>query len=884
MASCSVASAGTIRFPLVAGGKPVASVVVAGSDEILLAAANDLRDYVRRISGAELKIVNQADDLPGPTLHLGETALFEKSAEARKSIYWDGFVMASMGEDLLIAGNMPHGVYTLLQYQFGVHWFFPGVLWEVVPERADLTIQFEARGEASAWTVENPAFAGRSMWGNPFPQEFMRRLRLTPPRGPLPCIGTGHHLTGVIPVEKYGAEHPEYWALINSQRQVEPDTHYCFTNPDLPDLFMEAVRGGQRSFGVNDNTTVCKCKKCLEVDGGSESYNGIWNISDSYFHLIKQVADRTAEEFPGDRLGVLAYQVTNVPPRTVDYIGENVDVLLCQDTSQHFDADYRDTDRIMALEWVGKVGGVSFYDYVGLTYWTPRYFPHILDSQLQFLADIGVKGYTTHIVTMADSAMPMIHLLQRELWDPSLDADQVIDTMLAELYGESAEPIWRFYRHWEDCWQRQSKGRWLFGINNFRGEMTIYRPGDFRKGQAFLDQAVEMATDPKVRERLAFLQKDYAFTMAAANAHFASMEAIHTGTGPRDRMVERSSAAATAWEQFAEALADAETLAHTTPGTEWHPKAFRTRAWGLKQQMRDAVLAPLVRWINVNEIALDAGRLQLFEGQFADVARENLARIEGTLIEPIGAAVRPVRIEPLRPAAAKALPRARRLAAGAEPWPESYANVAPWVFRARPEQPEIGKYDEPLVQNIVDPPAIEDLSVRWQPAWVAGRLYLRLEVQDDVHVQGQEADAMWREDSLQVAINPKRGAFDRPDASSWDFMWGGYQGPELEFGLSLHAGRPQKHVWHAPDGVEAADAVARIEAAAARHGDLTVYEIAIPFELFKDFHPEPQQSLGVAIVVNDVDGDDDDRLVAEFGSGVTRAKRTTTFGAVRLMP
>ncbi|MBN1421735.1 MAG: DUF4838 domain-containing protein, partial [Planctomycetes bacterium] len=361
-------------LPLVEDGRPVAGVVVAPvKNDTLAAAVADLRAYVKRITGADLDVREGTVDLPGPTLHIGETALYPGRADPRRAIRTDGFLLAPSGEDLLLAGTIPegtaNGIWTILQDQFGIRWYYPGPLWEIVPERRSLAITV-ASDRPDGARILNPSFQGRHRWGGSEAVAHARRMRLTQPGVDLHVAGTGHSIAGFFNPETYGASHPEYFAWYDGRRHVEPGVHPCFTHPDMAEVFMRHVRAGGRSFGVNDNLTACRCERCLAVDGASPPYMGMWNASESYFALIARVAAQTAEEFPGQRLGVFAYQLTNTPPRTVPHIGANVDVTLCQDTSQNFDPAHRARDQAMSAEWVRKAGGVRFYDYIGINYWT----------------------------------------------------------------------------------------------------------------------------------------------------------------------------------------------------------------------------------------------------------------------------------------------------------------------------------------------------------------------------------------------------------------------------------------------------------------------------------------------------------------------------------
>jgi hypothetical protein len=147
-------------------------------------------------------------------------------------------------------------------------------------------------------------------------------------------------------------------------------------------------------------------------------------------------------------------------------------------------------------------------------------------------------------------------------------------------------------------------------------------------------------------------------------------------------------------------------------------------------------------------------------------------------------------------------------------------------------------------------------------------------------------------------------------------MWPGYQGKEVEFGVSLRDGNKDVYVWQVPDALKPAstDAKAKgpqtgappsawlektdgkdgkskrvakavdprslIGATAYRNGGKTVYEMVVDWRLIPDFKPAPRKSLGISLVVNDVDKGI--RRSAEYGSGIIRAKRTTDFAAIRL--
>ncbi len=883
-------------FVLVRDGKPQAKVLVADEHPSVKAAVDDLVHYVEKISGATLEVVQGKEDLLGPTLHLGRTTATNALTQALESLETDGFVMRRGGEDAVIAGNIPqgtcNGIVTLIQDLFGVRWYFPGDLWEIVPSKDTLTIEVDgipikehplASGSSRTigeLQIVRPSFLGRQRWGGQLPGPHQHRMRMTLNGVALPYIGTGHAISRIINDKNYGHK-PEYFAYFDGKRNVGHDVHPCFTHPDMLGIFMDYVKKGESSLGVNDNMTTCRCERCLKLDGYSEPYMGMTNISESYFQLIQKVAAETYKWNPTHRLGVFAYQLTNVPPKTVDHLGPNVSLVLCQDTSQYFDDNVWRVDFSHSREWAEKVDHIRFYDYIGLSHWTPRYFPELLDMQLKHLAEIGVEGYGTHSGSMTDSSMPMFYLMYQLLWDAEQDADAIVEKMITDLYRESADPIREFYDHWEHCWMRQTKSRWLNAIDNFRGEMKLFTMEDFEKGRALLEEAAAMAKDEKVKERVAFLKAHNDYSYAAAHVYFETMKAMEARPATPQEAEQLAVGAYMAWLSFSNAY-DATDHLPSKFLAGWASKTFRVRMWSLKQQVRDSLIAPFIRWMVDHELELTFEEIAKREKMWHAMATKLREQAEEHVTEKVGAAYRLPRAGGVKATLIPRLPRRKPGAAAKVSWEKiPTITTCDWVYRDRSPTEKPGKYDEPLNQHYMDAPAAEDHAITWQAAWTRDALHLRIEVRDDIHTQKRDAENMWEHDSVQIALNFPRDEI-LYDVHSWTYLWGGYRGTELEFGLGVKDdGETLQAVWHVPEVLEAEEANRRIRGRASREGDRTIYVARVPWSVIPGFHAEPKRSLGISLAVNEVD-EGDRRISAEYGGGVVRAKRPGEFAAIRL--
>ena len=137
----------------------------------------------------------------------------------------------------------------------------------------------------------------------------------------------------------------------------------------------------------------------------------------------------------------------------------------------------------------------------------------------------------------------------------------------------------------------------------------------------------------------------------------------------------------------------------------------------------------------------------------------------------------------------------------------------------------------------------DDLSGALRFLWDETYLYVGVEVVDDVFVNNNADARIWDGDSLQLLIDPYRDR--RETLGRYDYAFGvGTKGPQVWCTLSADARAPTGEV------TDMAFAARRT----GEGGNMT-YEIGIPWSRLAPFEPAPGRNLGLAMLINEDDGE-----------------------------
>ncbi len=426
-------------------------------------AAGELREGIRKVSGADLPIV-RAEEFAGP-------AIFIRTVEGPK----DAISLRTADGSLELSGSAPGGViyvvYEFLEKYCGIRWW---TSWETfIPDRPVISVPDDLDEFFAPPIYEREIFYQNV---NQHP-DFASHLRCNGSSNHLPeemgghydLIGFVHTFNYFIPRSEYLDEHPEYFEEIDGRRPGLPPEkdgakhptgnfgQLCPTNPEVQKLVTERVLEMLRaakdprliSVSQNDNRDYCRCSVCT---ASAEAAGGSWAAP--LLELVNHVADAVAVEFPDVKVETLAYQYTRKPPENVR-IADNVIIRLCSiecDFSKPLFDDANAAFRDDMEGWSRIAPELAVWNYVTNfhNYLTPQ--PNLRAQKLdtEFFASNHVtmlfqQGDYQSGCKAGDFVAMRAWILAKQAWDPSLEQEALMDEFLRGYYGEAAAELLKEY-------------------------------------------------------------------------------------------------------------------------------------------------------------------------------------------------------------------------------------------------------------------------------------------------------------------------------------------------------------------------------------------------------------------------------------------------------
>ena len=418
-------------------------------------AAEELAKYLGQMSGEKFAVVAEGDASTANKIYVGKCGNLPANVDWKK-LGLEGIHMELCGKDLVLAGGQRgvlYAVYSFLEENFGCRWFTADCI--VVPEQKVLSVKSFKKVHVPALEFRDtdypsrkpPEFATPNKYNGPYGNETPKW------GGKIKYFGFVHTFEYIVPPEKYGKDHPEYFSEIEGER-IPEGTQLCLTNPEVKKIAAEYIRKAMRehpdctifSVSQNDRHKYCECKECTALAEKEGSQAG------PLIHFVNYVADAVKDEFPDKIVDTLAYQYTRKPPKYVKP-RPNVVVRLCSIEccfSHPLDKCPENRSFVKDIKgWSKLTNRLHIWDYVINYGHCLEPFPNlrVLLPNIKFFINNGVTGIyeeANYFSKGGELAELRSYIMAKCLWDTNTDVNKVIKEFTDAYYGAAA-PIIREY-------------------------------------------------------------------------------------------------------------------------------------------------------------------------------------------------------------------------------------------------------------------------------------------------------------------------------------------------------------------------------------------------------------------------------------------------------
>ena len=408
----------------------------------------------------------------GVVFHIGDTDFAKAKGLASSAFKDEEWCVKSFGRDVVLNGGGTRGalyaVYHFLEDDCGIRWWNDNDF--DVPDAKPLAFPaLDRRGR--------PFFRYRDIY-----RDYGRIPEpLTPVRLRLNGNGPGHiplklgggieygppyltHTFGrYLPFEKYGKEHPEWYAWHKKDGKRDGGMltgQFCLSNKELlkvmTEKVKESVKKGEEksaklglarpkiySLVMNDSKYPCECDDCL-AEVAQRGYSG------QMVRFANAIAAEVGKDHPDIYFKTSAYLYTEEPPKDGTRAADNVllDIATTTDNlAGPIDDPGCDFVRKMTEGWTSHAKNLFIWTYA-VTFWKTTIgwpFPseYHLPGKMRFFADKGAIVYFAEQEHSQTADMYELKLyLQRKLAeDPYADADALRADFMRRYYGAAGAEV-----------------------------------------------------------------------------------------------------------------------------------------------------------------------------------------------------------------------------------------------------------------------------------------------------------------------------------------------------------------------------------------------------------------------------------------------------------
>jgi len=428
-------------------------------------AAEELRAYIKEMTGVEMPITSDEGELPPAAIIIGETRHTDGALGTRTDISVlgdDGFRLVAKPPHLIVLGSTVrgclYGVYELLERHGGCRWYaswhtvVPQLSIFSVPDNLDSTSRpdFPSRAILYHDITDNADFAARlrlnaRTWGDIEPKYGGNSFRFC---NELPSC---HTFNKLLPPPVYQKDHPEYFSKVGTH--VQP----CLTNPDVLAIVTSNVLRHitldptAKAYGVSQNDwyDFCTCPRCKAIDDEEQSNAG------TMVRFVNAIAEAVERQYPDKLIETLAYQYTRKPPAK-SRLRKNVVPCLCSiecDFSWALDESKYSQNQSFTKDltgWDNQTDLLYIWDYTCNFGNYPAPFPdcYAIQGNLRLFRRhhaqmMFIQG--AYQGNLAGFYELKAWLLSKWMWNADLPMKELLDDFFHGYYGPAAPHIRQYF-------------------------------------------------------------------------------------------------------------------------------------------------------------------------------------------------------------------------------------------------------------------------------------------------------------------------------------------------------------------------------------------------------------------------------------------------------
>ncbi|MDD5597079.1 MAG: DUF4838 domain-containing protein [Victivallaceae bacterium] len=539
-----VCSTAVMGLTLVRDGRAEAKIVISNqANHLEIIPAQTLREYVKKRTGTTLEIIDEKSVVSGS----GALILVGSGTHTRQlgidvnSLKRDGYFIKTQGRYLILAGRDKeapcrksamskmvnnvwgtlNAVHRFLEDYCEIRWYMPGEYGEVVPRKPDLIIPDGINRQETPyfWWAQGSYCYGVLCQGEKWSRRNMFRTGLL--MAPL----AGHSWSIMVPAEKYGREHPEYFRMGTNGKRTAHDNMLCTSNPDVLRIAIQNIsklfdQGYELvTLGQSDGYYRCQCKKCEALDEYRDQ-NGIGcPVKDKPCERIHQfhyqIARALAESYPSCYCLDMAYGPTLYPSGKIKFWGKNVIVSVAPPRPELLKAwDKKAEGLAMWIYWWRSPGEFSNF--------LPIYSPYKVASLMREYIKSGVIGVQfCYGGENFGNEGPSYYILGRLMRDANVDIQKELAEYYRRYYETAAVPMQKYFETLyplmdtaADVKSVQDEGEAEFNIRLF----GAYSPAELSKCKTYLEQAMAATADKKIKRRIELSGYNLEYTILSAKA------------------------------------------------------------------------------------------------------------------------------------------------------------------------------------------------------------------------------------------------------------------------------------------------------------------------------------------------------------------------------